>query len=475
MGLQNVLEQSDALRGVSDLNGAVPVENLNSLWNLTPSDPFTDLQTFDTTNAWDEANGGTVSLVSGLNRLETDGTQANSRVVLESAPLGIYRSGTQVRTAGGFTTANEPVEDQFYEWGYGRAAGESFVRFRDTADDIQVRASNEISGEKVVSRSAGHFDGGNVTALDAEGNEVARGDPSEVLRVYGLDPIDGTGPSGIDYDPGHGFVSGFRIGWYGPTVTVPFLVGVGDIAGEYREKVFPLCILEPIGEPLITRPNEPWTFVADNGGSAPGAGSGLLMDTGGRQFSYGGNIQAVRDGITHQTPPTELPLDGTGSTVELKAPGSGLTRDYYVLGVFKRAPENEETSVSLGTISATSNNDLYVHSRVIPESDLSGSLEYSEPTDTHAEESYVLVDAWGDTPDRVTIDTATIDGRTRLKGKSFGGKIVSGSGSKNDFLLGAEKNITLPFVRGNPTVLVGTTIDGNTGTTNLNIEFGGVR
>jgi len=199
------------------------------------------------------------------------------------------------------------------------------------------------------------------------------------------------------------------------------------------------------------------------------------MDTGGRQFSYGGNIQAVRDGITHQTPPTELPLDGTGSTVELKAPGSGLTRDYYVLGVFKRAPENEETSVSLGTISATSNNDLYVHSRVIPESDLSGSLEYSEPTDTHAEESYVLVDAWGDTPDRVTIDTATIDGRTRLKGKSFGGKIVSGSGSKNDFLLGAEKNITLPFVRGNPTVLVGTTIDGNTGTTNLNIEFEGVR
>ena len=102
----------------------------------------------------------------------------------------------------------------------------------------------------------------------------------EVLRVYGVDPLDGSGPSNIDYDRSRGYLFGFLIGWYAPTVTVPFIVGMGDVAGEWRERVFPLCILEPIGEPLITRPNEPWKFEANNGGSAPGAGEGLRIPTG---------------------------------------------------------------------------------------------------------------------------------------------------------------------------------------------------
>lgn len=476
MGLQSVLEQSDVRKGVADLNGAATVENLTGLWNLTPGDPFTDLQSFDTTNAWDEANGATVELANGLNRLRTDGTQAGSRVVLETGPLGIYRSGTQVRTAGGFTTAVDPTGDQFYEYGYGRAAGSSFVRFRDTANDLQVRVSNELSGEKPVSRAAGHFEEGNVTALDANGDEVDRGDASEVVRVYGLDPMDGQGPSGIDYDRDRGYVAGFLIGWYGPTVTVPFVVGVGDIAGEYRERVFPLGILEPIGEPLITRPNEPWTFIADNNGTAPGSGGGLRMDTGGRQFSYGGDIEAFKNPITHQTPPTEIPMNGSGSSVTLKASGSGLTRDYYVLGVFKRTTDDEETAVSLGQATATANENVYIHARVLPESDLSGTLDYAEPSDTHGEGSYVQVDAWGDTPDRVTVDTATIDGRTRLKGKSWNGRIIGGSGSKNNFVLGQEgSSIPLPFIRSNPVVLLGTTISGNSGILNMNISFEGVQ
>lgn len=466
MGLQDRLEQEDALRGVADLNGAIAVENLTGLWNLTPGDPFTDLQNFNTTDRWDEVSGGTVSLQSGLNVLETDGTQASSRAILETAPLGIYRAGTQVRVAGGFTTAADPTEDQYYEWGYGRADGDSHIFYRDTADDLQIRTGNERSGEKVVSRAAGDLNPGNVT-------EKTDGSGNTVLRVYGLDAMDGDGPSGIDYDRSKGYVSGFRIGWYGPTVTIPFLVGVGDIAGSWRERVFPLCILKPVGEPLITRPNEPWKFEVNNNGSAPESG-GLRLPTGGRQFSYGGNIMAGREDTVHQSPTMTVPMDGTGTTVELKESG-GPTREWYVLGVFKRTAGDEETAVSLGEMSFTNTENLRIHARVIPESDLSGTLDYSEPSDVHGESSYVEVDMWEDTPSRITIDSATIDGRTRLKGKSWGGSIVSGSGQNNRFTVGSANDYGLQFVRNEPVVLLGNTVSGSSSTASGNIGFPGVQ
>ena len=470
MGRGDYQEMDDALRGIVNLNGVISTADLNGLWNVTPGDPFTDLQDFDTANAWDEISGGTVSLQNGLNVLETDGTQADSRTVLETSNLGVYRAGTQVRVAGGFTTADPPTGNQYYEWGYGRAGGQSHVFFRDTADDLQIRAENEVSGEKVVSRSAGHLDPGTRTELDASGNEVEDG--SEVLRVYGVDPLDGTGPSNINYDRTEGYLTGFIIGWYAPTVTVPFIVGMGDVAGEWRERVFPLCVLEPVGEPLFSRPNEPWKWEANNGGSAPGAGAGLRFPTGGRQFSYDGNISAGREDVVHQTQRITIPLDGTGTTVDLP---DGSTRDYYVLAVAKRRPNSEETAVSLGEISFLSNNDLLVHARVIPESDLTGTLDYTEPSDTHAESSYVQIDAQPDTPGRVTVDAAEIDGRTRLLGKSWGGRLVSGSGQNNKFTIGEANEFRLQFVRNNPVVLVGTTVDGNSATFTANIGLPGVQ
>ena len=467
MGLQDRLEQSDALVGVADLNGAIPVENLTGLWNLTPSDPFTDLQSFRTTDRWDEISGGTVSLDRGLNVLETDGTQADSRSVLETGPLGIYRSGTQVRVAGGFTTAEDPTGDQYYEWGYGRQGGQSHVFFRDTADDLQIRPANERSGEKVVSRADGHLDVDEVTEFEDGNGDV-------VLRVYGLDPMNGDGPSGIDYDRAEGYLSGFRIGWYAPTVTIPFLVAVGDVAGSWRERVFPLCILEPVGEALISRPNEPWKFEANNNGSAPGSGAGLRLPTGGRQFSYGGNIEAGREDIVHQSPTMTVPMDGSGTTVELKESG-GNTREWYVLGVFKRTAGDEETAVSLGEMAFTNTENMRIHARVIPEADLSGTLEYSEPSDTHGESSYVQVDMWADTPDRITIDSATIDGRTRLKGKSWGGSIVAGSGQNNKFTVGDANDYGLQFIRNEPVVLLGNTVSGSSSTVSGNIGLPGVQ
>lgn len=471
MGRGDFQEMDDALRGVANINGVIPVGALKGLWNVTPGEEFTELQDHNAENWWRELNGGDVSLVNELNEISTDGTQANSEVVLETSSLGIYRAGTQVRVAGGFTTADDLTGNQYYEFGYGREGGNSHIFFRDTADDLELRAENEISGEKVVSRSAGHLEPGRVTGLDTDGNEVPVDDPSEVLRVYGIDPMDGSGPSNITYDRRRGYVMGFLIGWYAPTVTVPFLVGMGDVGGEYRERTFPLCILEPIGEPLISRPNEPWKFKASNAGTAPGAGSGLRMPTGGRQFSFAGDILAGKDDISHQTQQITIPMDGTGATVDLP---DGSTREYYVVGVFKRDTDNEETAVSLGSIRALSNNSLQVHPRTIPESDLSGTLDYNPPSDTHSESTYVVQDSQPDTPTRVTIDTATIDGRTRLLGKGWDGTLVPGGGNPGTREFGEGRDFGLQFVRNNPVVLVATTPSGSSATVTFNFGLPGV-
>lgn len=470
MGRGDFQELDDALRGVANLNGVIPTGDLKGLWNVTPADPFTDLQAFDTQNAWDEENGGTVSLTDDLNELRTDGTQADSRAVLETAALGVYRAGTQVRVAGGFTTADPPTGDQYYEWGYGRDGGQSHIYFRDTADDLQIRPANQQTGEKVVSQAAGHLEPDRVTRLDENSNEVEDG--SEVLRVYGIDPMDGSGPSNITYDATEGYVMGLIIGWYAPTVTVPFLVGMGDVGGEWRERTFPLCVLEPVGEPLITRPNEPWKFEANNGGSAPGAGSGLRLPTGGRQFSYAGDILAGREDVVHQTQTITIPMNGSGTTVDLP---DGGTREYYVVAVAKRDADNEETAVSLGRVSAISNNNLRLHARVIPESALTGTLDYNPPSDTHSESTYVVVDSQPDTPTRVTIDSAEIDGRTRLLGKSWGGELVSGSGQNNRFSLGRTDQFRLQFVRNEPVVIVASTVDGTSGEATFQIGLPGVQ
>jgi len=471
MGRGDFSELDDVLRGPAAVNASVPVASLQEMWNVTPGDPFTDLQDFDVVNAWDELNGGTLSLVSNLNRLSTDGTQAASEAVLETAAIGVYQSGTKVVTAGGWTGWDDPVDSQFYEWGYGRSGGESHVYWRRTADDLQIRPANEISGEKTLSRSAGHFDHGNVTFLDGGSNEVD--DPEDaVLRVIGLDPLDGNGPSNIDFNGSLGYVSGFKLGWYGPSTTVPYVSTVGDVAGNFRERTFDLCIIQPLGEPLITRPNEPWLFRASNGGSAPGSGSGLQIDTGGRQFSFNGDFTGGREDVTHQTQQMSIPMDGTGATVDLP---DGTTREWYVIAVFKRETDNEETAVSIGRLGFRSNNDIQVHARVIPESDLSGTLEYNEPSDTHGESTYVVQDAQPDTPTRVTIDTATIDGRTRLLGKSWGGDLVAGGGQTNKFTVGSTDSFRLQFVRNNPVVLVATTPDGTSATFTANYPFPGVQ
>jgi hypothetical protein len=116
-----------------------------------------------------------------------------------------------------------------------------------------------------------------------------------------------------------------------------------------------------------------------------------------------------------------------------------------------------------------------IHARVIGEDDLSGTLDYHEPSDTHGESTYVQLDAQPDTPDRITVDTAEIDGRTRLLGKSWGGRLVSGSGQNNKFTIGEANEFRLQFVRNNPVVLVGTTPNEDSATYTANIGLPGVQ
>lgn len=454
MGGRRVEEIWTNRYGLATVNDVQSVAPLKSLWTLGPGETLTDRQSFTPYNLWEENNSATVDNDgNGLERLQTDSGTSNSNAVLESSALGIYRPGTQVQTAGGIWVRSDPTGDQYYETGYGREGGNSFLYHRIHPDDYRIAFSNAVSGESEISQSDGHLEPG-------AKNRIGHAD------VYGVDPLDGTGPSGIDLDPSHGYVFGFKIGWYGPSVTVPYLVGVGDLAGEYVQRRWPICIIDPVGEPLISRPNEPYHFAAKNNGTT---GNALDIRIGGRHFSYMGEILAGRKDLTHQTAQMSIPMDGSGSG----------PNDWYVVAVVTRKDGFEETAASVGDISVDTDNSLALHARVLPESSLSGTLAYQNPSDTFDDESYVKVDSKADTPSRITVDTAEDsnaldEDATKLKGVKWGGRFAGGDAGGNRTRVGEAGTFELQLVREFPAVLLARTNDGNSATVSVNYGLPGV-
>jgi hypothetical protein len=454
MGRGREEELWTALHGYSSINGVPSVASLRSLWTLGPGESLSTRQSFTPYNVWEENNGATVGDgPNSLEQLQTDAAAGDSNAILETASLGIYRAGTQVQTAGGMWGRSAPEGDQFYELGYGREGGESYIYHRDYADDYRIAFSNEASGESEISRNAGHLDPG---AKNTVGH----------AEVYGIDPLDGSGPSGITLDAASGYVRGFRIGWYGPSVTVPYIAAVGDFSGEWRQNTWPICLIDPVGEPLISRPNEPFHFAAHNNGTT---GNALDMRVGGRQFSYAGEINAGRRDLTHQTPEMTLPMDGTGSG----------PNDLYVVAVVKRKAGFEETAATVGRVEVDTGNTMALHARVLPETDINGTLSYENPSDTFGETAYVQIDAQADTPDRLTLSTETDpdaldEDATKVAGVKWGGRFVGSDTAVQQTAVGDAGRFELQLVRDHPTVIVARTNDGNTATASFSIGLPGI-
>ncbi len=92
------------------------------------------------------------------------------------------------------------------------------------------------------------------------------------------------------------------------------------------------------------------------------------------------------------------------------------------------------------------------------------------PENLPADQTAVELDLKPDTPDRVTLDTATIDGTSKLQGIGWtGGLVNSGRGSTGNTRLGA--GFDFPIVRDFPSVILASPRTSNKFTCTTSVEI----
>lgn len=452
----------EVLKGRASLNDTIAVAPLTTQFQFVPDTTFPSTQTFDASSVWYLNNGGDISGAgtAGLNRLidlSTDGAQTDSSAAVETAPISVYRSGAKTVAATGVWFDVLPTGDAKCEVTYGREprtlttedgenidVGTEYYTLRavedtsyDPAIGFEFEVGTDIDGDGTAETNTialkGTRPGG---AVDLTGS-----DPKATFYV--IDPLDGNGPSGVDYDPRQGYIYGFIIGWYGPSAVVPFIVATANISGNWNERVWPIGLYQPHEDPSIIRPNQPIRTAVDNGTS----GQSLAARIGGRQSSFFGDVA-----VTPTPTQSYVRNQSHDSTVGTEGDESGS--NWEVAAVIKRRADRPGTALGVLSESIATESGLSVQARVVPEPDISGTLSYGRPSDHERAESALLVDQATDTPTRLSIGTETKDnGDTVLVGKKVDGDLV-GTG-KNDLTLGeTEGSFAFPIVRTHPTVIL---------------------
>ncbi|AGM11199.1 hypothetical protein M197_gp34 [Haloarcula hispanica tailed virus 2] len=430
-----------ALRGPYTINDSLNVASLKGLWNFQPDRPLTDRQDFDPFNVWYEEGTGSVGRANQLYQLDSGGT-AGGRAVMETAQLGVYRSGAESQMGIGLYVDQRPTGDGYIDVAYtreGQAGTSDELAWRITADDLTFRISSDLHPLVTLSQNAGHFEQGAAEVIEDGGTPIG--------KVYGLDPIDGSGPSRIDYTPSRGYVYGIIPGWYGPSATMGYIKEVGDVAGQWSQRVWPLFLYRPYTDPAIERPNHPGHVAVDNGTTDESVQARL----GGRQFHTNGDIpdrsEPTHDWATDQT----LPMDGTGVGES----------DWYVVAVVKRKPGYGSTAIGLAEFALASDSQpLAVQARVVDPTYLSGT-SYRSPTDHDENQTALEFDMDSATPADVTLASYTdTDGIDKPQGIAWDGDII-GAGEKQEARFGRlGGGFAFPVVRQYPTVFLATTRTG---------------
>lgn len=432
MGNKEDAERFDeVLRGATNLTGAINIAEYTAQFTLQPDNDW-PARGYDAANVWYEVNGADVSTLkpnATLAELTTDGAQADSKVAVES-PTVVYRPGTEVSASGGLFVDVLPTGDAKYEIIYGREPR----TITDPYDGTNVEVGKEYAGFEIVedSSSSRDHDLEFVVGTDVDGDgtaeenrvSITNGDwgPEEFVTefdtdpkavVYGKDPLDGSGPSSIDYDAKRGYLYGLEVGWYAPTTLTPFVIETVNIAGTYKQRKHPILIYNPLEGPSIRRPNQPIRVVARNGSS----GQDLQARLGGRFGGYRGDLRLPEIPTTHRSNNQDVP--STGGT----AGTGGL--NWYVAAVVKPRATDPDTVIVPQAPSYEPDNRAASMIRLLPESDISGTINYDEPSNTHRADVRFAIDAVEDTPDRLSVDTETIDGDTKFKGQKVGGDLLA--------------------------------------------------
>lgn len=430
-----------ALRHNAVANNTLETASRNALLNLKGNRPLTDRQQFDTENLWREVNGGTVERVNDLYRLATDPNQAGSVAELESANLGVYRSGAiNEFSAGVYLDNGLPSDDGEVRLGFGNNEVDDglYHVFDSQGWAFTIEALNNEDVD--TARYDGEWEQGTVTEKqDSNGDTLG--------YVYGLDPATGTENSEIEWDPTHGYVYGATVGWYGPSSTLVWVLAISDQGGQWVQRRWPMFLYRPVQQPAISRPNRPIHVSVDSGSTA----QDLAVRVGGRQFAYQGDVEPQDKEVFEQASNIPLPEDGTGVGDD----------DWYPVALIRRSEPHAGVAVGLKEwqVSSTSES-TYIHTRVVDPQYITGA-SWDPPREMGASQTVLEFDIKSDTSTRVDVEAFTdSDGVVKPQGVAVAGDHV-GTGAKNTATTGSLLgSLSWPLVRDNPTVLFARTRTG---------------
>lgn len=431
MGNEEDAERFDeVLRGPSNLSGAINVAEYTAQYNLQPDNEW-PARGYNAKNIWYEENGAVIQSLkpnATLAELTTDGAQTDSRVSVEG-PVTIYQPGTEISASAGLFVDTLPTGDAIYEVKYGReprtitdpytgtgvGVGVEFAGFEVVEDpdsershDLEFVVGTDVDGDGTAEVNRIPITNGDWKAEEF----IQEFDTAPKAEVYGKDPLDGSGPSAIRYDATNGYLYGLEIGWYAPTALTPYVVETTNVNGTYKERKHPILIYQPKEGPAIRRPNQPIRVAADAGTS----GQDLQARLGGRFGGYRGRLKTSPAPDTTEVYGQDV-LGDTGTTGT-----EGL--NWSVVAVVKARAVDPDTVVIPKTPSYTPDNPATTMVRLARESDLSGTIEYDEPSNTARADVEFAIDAAPDTPDRLDLGTATIDGETKFVGQKVGGDML---------------------------------------------------
>ena len=219
-----------------------------------------------------EEDGATIT-PSDLGEIEMSTGADPQAAALSTNERGIYYPGGQLETGIGIRLNETPTGDQDVRWGYTSEAVNSGIGF-----------GQDVQGLYLWLRRNG----------------------VDLLKIYqpdwNVDPLDGSGESGIDIDTTRGCIYENKLVWYGygPIEWSVSCVAEGDINGTRqarRENNRILCHrfspqttdMEFDG-PAVVNPNQPLSVKASNNGTA----EGISVYVGGRQCSVLGVAEEQR-------------------------------------------------------------------------------------------------------------------------------------------------------------------------------------
>ncbi len=356
---------------------------------------------------------GNVSKQGSEYRVRAD-TDDNTSI-LRTALRGNYQSGTVMNPGMGIRIPTLPTGDQYAEWGYyeydGNNDPDNGISCKRTANDFTINVYKNGTNQ-------------------LGSNGVSQAD-------WNIDPMDGTGPSGVNISVPNGYVFNTPFIYYGYG---PIYVFIGVTDKEGTRRMFPVHVAELDEGTSMEEPNLPLTVTAYNGGDT----STFDVFVGGRQVSVSGSDVTVRPRVV-------------GAEVRGKSISNTLTP----IISFRHKTGRENIRVTLGDIWVESDVDMHLY--LYRNGALSGpNTTYSTPFGYTATETAT---EWnGNAP--------TTNGATGISGASrFGGNryVAVGELGNSSSISSAELPRSV-LIEGEAWTLVGQTRSG-TATVNAGVNI----